>query len=170
MDEQTYIHEVLPLRDAMYRFARSLLLSAPEAEDVTHDQLERIWRDRARVGECRNVKAYVMASLRNRCYDRLRKRCAARPCEPSAADPAEPVSTLAADRWEARDLVRRAMSRLPDRQREVLHLKEIEGYSTAEIALMTGYAEPSVRVVLSRARLALRAELQKLTDHGKSLY
>lgn len=167
MNEQTYIHEVLPLRDAMYRFARSLLLSASEAEDAVHDQLERIWRDRERVGECHNVKAYVKASLRNRCYDRLRKRCADRCCEPLAP---EPVSTLAADRWEARDLVRRAMSRLPDRQREVLHLKEIEGYATAEIAAMTGYTEPSVRVVLSRARLALRAELQKLTDHGKSLY
>lgn len=54
------------------------------------------------------------------------------------------------------------MARLPLRQREVLHMKEIEGYATHEIAEMIGTEENQVRTILSRARRQLRAEVEKL--------
>ena len=54
------------------------------------------------------------------------------------------------------------------RQREVLHLKEIEGYPTREIAAMLGCDEEQVRVILSRGRMALRGILQKMRNDERT--
>ena len=60
------------------------------------------------------------------------------------------------------------MASLPERQREVLHLKEIEGYPTREIAVMIGCDEAQVRVILSRGRTALRGMLQKMMNDERT--
>ena len=65
-------------------------------------------------------------------------------------------------------LVRRAMAELPGRQREVLYLKDIEGYPTREIAGMVACDEAQVRVILSRARNALRGILKKMMDDERA--
>ena len=49
MEEFEFTRYVVPLRDRMFRYAQSLLLCADEAEDVTHDLLERLWRERDRL-------------------------------------------------------------------------------------------------------------------------
>ena len=111
---------LIALRDRMYRYARSILGSAPEAEDATHDTLERLLR-RQELELYRNVEAFALTALRNRCIDRLRlRREGVEPSE-KLQNESEPV-----DQWSDRELVRTAMARLPLRQREVLHLKEIE--------------------------------------------
>ena len=81
---------------------------------------------------------------------------------------AERATTGDAEGWEARDLVRRAMAELPGRQREVLYLKDIEGYPTREIAGMVACDEAQVRVILSRARNALRGILKKMMDDERA--
>ena len=145
------------LRDRMYRYARSILGSAPEAEDATHDTLERLLSRRDELGLCRNLDSFALTALRNRCIDRLRARHEGE--EPSEALRSE---TDAVDRWATKELVRTALARLPLRQREVLHLKEIEGYTTHEIAVMLSTEENQVRTILSRGRKALREEVEKL--------
>ena len=149
MKEFEFTRYVVPLRDRMFRYAQSLLLCADEAEDVTHDLLERLWTERGRLDGCRDIASFVMAAVRNRCYDCLRLR-------------------RDAEGWEARDLVRRAMAELPGRQREVLYLKDIEGYPTREIAGMVACDEAQVRVILSRARNALRGILKKMMDDERA--
>lgn len=145
------------LRDRLYRFARCMLGSAAEAEDATHDTLERLWRRREEVAACRNPEAFALTSLRNGCIDRLRRRRnTTGPCDASL-----PAATDAVGAWTDREWVRSAMARLPLKQREVLHLKEIEGYDTREIADLFGIGENQVRTILSRARKRLREELEQ---------
>lgn len=164
MKEQDYTRTVLQWRDAMFRYALSLLLSRDEAEDAVSDLLERLWRDRGRLDACRSVRSYVMTCVRNACYDRLRSRQARVLRDETLTGTSERVSTAAADDWEARDLVRLAMAQLPALQREVLHLREIEGFSAREIAAALGLQEGHVRVILSRARNALRKIIVKMTE------
>ena len=132
MKEFEFTRYVVPLRDRMFRYAQSLLLCADEAEDVTHDLLERLWTERGRLDGCRDIASFVMAAVRNRCYDCLRLRRADGRRNNAVAGWAERATTGDAEGWEARDLVRRAMAELPGRQREVLYLKDIEGYPTRE--------------------------------------
>ena len=142
MKEFEFTRYVVPLRDRMFRYAQSLLLCADEAEDVTHDLLERLWTERGRRADGRRNNA--------------------------VAGWAERATTGDAEGWEARDLVRRAMAELPGRQREVLYLKDIEGYPTREIAGMVACDEAQVRVILSRARNALRGILKKMMDDERA--
>ena len=158
MEEPQFDNELIRLRDRMYRFARSLLGSSAEAEDATQDVLERLWRRRVELSLCRNFEAFVMTALRNGCIDRLRRRKVGVELNERVVTPQDN-----AEGWSNREWVRLAMARLPLKQREVLHLKEIEGYSIREIAELYGMEENQVRVVLSRGRRALREELEKLS-------
>lgn len=168
MKESEFTRLFLPLRDRMFRYAQSLLLSSAEAEDAVHDLLEQMWREHDRMERLRRVDSFVMTALRNRCYDLLRRRQANERRRQTIQLGAERSTEADVRHWEACELVRRAMSGLPDRQREVLHLKEIEGYSTREIAVMIGCDEAQVRVILSRGRRALRDRLQKMRNDGQA--
>ena len=159
MEETRIEQELVRLRDRLYRFAHSMLGNALEAEDATHDALERLWRRRAELMLIRNVEAFAMSTLRNGCIDRLRRR------RESDFEPHEGMLGVAdgAAHDADREWVRMAMQRLPLKQREVLHLKEIEGYTSHEIAALFAIEENQVRVLLSRGRKALRAALEKLS-------
>ena len=166
MKESEFIRLVMPLRDRMFRYAQSLVLSS--AEDVVHDLLERMWRDRERMELPQHVGAFVMTAVRNRCCDLLRRRQADVRRLAQVKASSEWVTESVAQRWEAREVVRRAMASLPERQREVIHLKEIEGFRTCEIAEVIGCDEAQVRVILSRGRAALRGILQKLMNDERT--
>lgn len=168
MKESEFTSLVVPLRDRMFRYAQSLLLSPAEAEDAVHDLLERLWTERGRLAACRSVDSFVMTAVRNRCYDMLRRRQADSRRNEAVAGWAERSTAVDAERWEMRELVRRAMGALPGRQREVLHLKDIEGYPTREIASMMACDEAQVRVILSRARCGLRETLKKMMEDERT--
>lgn len=157
MEETEFNIRVLSLRDKMFRFARSILSRWDEAEDVTHDTLEKLWRRREALDSCRDVEAFAMTSVRNGCYDHLRRL--------KTSD--EGILSLLpveaeAERAEAREVVAKAMAVLSPKLREVLHLKDIEGYATYEIAEMLDVEENQIRTILSRARKGLRETIEKM--------
>lgn len=63
MEEIEFNTHVLPLRDRMFRYAQSLLLSAAEAEDAVADLLERLWVERSRLAGCRNLRPSLPKSV-----------------------------------------------------------------------------------------------------------
>ncbi len=165
MTEQELTRQIIALRDPMFRFARTLLLRRDEAEDAVADVVARLWNAPERLAACRDLRSFAMTAVRNRCCDLLRQRQAGIRRADALATVAEPEAADSVERWEARELVRRAMAMLPHRQREVLHLKEIEGFATKEIAAMFSTDESQIRVLLSRARCRMRAEVEKLMHH-----
>ncbi len=62
---------------------------------------------------------------------------------------------------EARDVMLSAIAVLPPRQREVLTLRDIQGYSAAEARNALGVSETNQRVLLHRARSKVRAALER---------
>ena len=168
MEEIEFNTYVLPLRGRMFRYAQSLLLSAAEAEDAVADLLERLWVERSRLAGCRNIDSFVLTALRNRCYDLLRSRRARSRRDDAFGEGIERATMGESGVWEIREQVRRAIASLPERQREAVHLKDIEGYPTREVAELLGCDEAQVRVLLSRARSALREILQKMMDDGQA--
>jgi RNA polymerase sigma-70 factor (ECF subfamily) len=140
---------------AMLRVAFRLLMSAAEAEDVVHDvfvglpeALRRYEERGALVGWLKRVTVRVALSRLRR--DELR---AMRPMDASLEVPArDPVSAI--------DL-EAAVAALAPSLRAVLVLKEVEGYSHAEIAEMIGISVAASKVRLHRALRALRATLEE---------
>ncbi len=102
----------------------------------------------------------AMTAVRNACLDRLRRQ---------REELVERLPETATDdsRSDVRDAVRKAIAQLPDRQREVIHLREIEGYNCREIGEMLSLDEANVRMILSRGRRQLKEIIEKTTDYGE---
>lgn len=80
-----------------------------------------------------------------------------------------PDESMNADRREVRELVRAAISELPDDFRNVLMIRDIEGLDTAEAAVVLGLSEANVKTRLHRARQALRELLdQRLREPARA--
>ena len=74
MTEQELTRQIIALRDPMFRFARTLLLRRDEAEDAVADVVARLWSAPQRMIGCRDLRAFALTAVRNRCYDLLRQR------------------------------------------------------------------------------------------------
>ena len=144
--------------DLMFRLACSILGHSDEAEDMMQDIAERILRRQTR--DIGNIDAFITRSVRNACIDRIRRRRDTTPNIPDVPDEKNP------DRWNERQLIHKAMARLPEKQRTVLHLKDIEGYSTKEVAEILETDEANIRTILSRSRKALREIIEKEFGYG----
>ena len=128
----------------LYRAALSLLGDPQEAEDAVQDAFVR-YLERA-PEELENPGAWLMRVLVNNCKSRL--RLAWRRVGP-------PPDTLPAPAMEEREVLEELFA-LPPADRAVLHLYYYEGYTTDEIARITGQRPGTVRTRLSRAREKLR--------------
>ena len=146
--------------DFMFRLACSILGRSDEAEDMMQDVAERILRRQERTQDIGNIDAFLTQSVRNACIDHIRRRRDTTPKIPDVPDGKSP------DRWNERQLVHKAMVLLPERQRLAIHLKDIEGYSTKEVAEILETDEANVRTILSRGRKALRDIIEKEFGYG----
>ena len=128
----------------LYRAALALLGDPQEAEDAVQDAFVR-YLERA-PEELENPGAWLMRVLVNNCKSRLRlawQRVGPLP------------DTLPAPAMEEREVLEELFA-LPPADRAVLHLYYYEGYTTDEIARITGQRPGTVRTRLSRAREKLR--------------
>lgn len=144
-------------RDTLWRFASTMLADEEEAQDVVQDVLAKVW---SRPFPMLNPKAYLIRSVRNACIDRIRNRKLFTDELPDLPD------TSSSDHLHDADLVRHAMKSLTEQQRMVLHLKDIEGFSTAELSKTLNIPENQIRVTLSRARKAMKEYIEKEMNYG----
>ena len=146
--------------DRMFRLACSILGQSDEAQDMMQDVAEKILRRHGNLKDVENIDAFITRSVQNACIDRIRKRRDTTPKIPELPDGRN------SDRWSDRQLVHRSLARLPERQRIAIHLKDIEGYSSKEIAKIMETDEANVRTLLSRGRRALKEIIEKEEGYG----
>ena len=144
----------------MFRLACSILGRSDEAQDMMQDVAERVLRKQDGLQEVENIDAFLTRSVRNACIDRLRRRKDTTPKIPEVPDEKSPEG------WSDRQLVHKALARLPEKQRLAVHLKDIEGYSGKEIARILETDEANARTILSRGRRALREIIEKEIGYG----
>ena len=144
----------------MFRLACSILGRSDEAQDMMQDVAERILRRQESLEDVRNIDSFLAKAVRNACIDRIRRRKETTPKIPDIPDEKNP------DRWNDRQIVHKALSKLPERQRLAVHLKDIEGYSNKELADILETDETNVRTILSRGRKALREIIEKEIGYG----
>jgi RNA polymerase sigma factor (sigma-70 family) len=153
--------------DAAYNLARWLMRNEHDAEDVVQEAYLKAFRHLAAFrGE--DGRAWLLAIVRNTCYDRLRQSGAR---DDSAFDEGihsvgqptpNPESSLLAR--ENAELLREALAELPPEYREVLVLRELEELSYTEIACITRIPIGTVMSRLSRARKRLQESFLDRTE------
>lgn len=152
--------------DRVFAFARHLLGSREDAEEVTSEAFLRAFeRASAFRGEC-PFRGWLFGITRNLCLDRLRQPRLLL-LEPEEAERRADDGRGAAQ-METRALVQRALAELPEEQRLVLTLCDVEEWDAREVAAMLEKSLQATKSLLYRARRALRARLTELLGEEES--
>ena len=144
------------------RHATRVLGQASEAEDVAQEAMLRLWRaatDWQADGPARPA-TWLYRVTANLAVDRLRARARTAPLE-AAPEPEDesPGPADAMDDVKRRAALDAALQRLPERQRQAVVLRHIEGLSNPDIASVLDISVEAVESLTSRGRRALAAAL-----------
>jgi RNA polymerase sigma factor (sigma-70 family) len=151
------------LTPRILRFSARMLGDKIEAEDIVQEAMLRLWRiaPEWRQGEAQ-VSTWIYRVTANLCTDRLRKR-GRRPtvaldmvAEPEDGQASATATLIAADRAAALEA---ALAELPERQRQAVILRHLEGVSNSEIAEVMDIGIEAVESLTARGKRALTAIL-----------
>ena len=150
---------LLSFLDALYGYGMALTRNATEAEDLVQDTYMQAVLHCRRLRRDSNIKAWMFTIMRNRWLKQLRHDASGPQfvaLEDTAAERWLLDSELEPGRlceriWE-RDEIRTTLSELPVSQREIIVLRDIEGFSYREMADMLDCPVGTVMSRLSRAR------------------
>ncbi len=168
MTQDAFLTQVLPLRDKCFRFAASILRNGPESEDVAQDILCKLWDRRASLVDIDNLEAFAMRATRNLAIDRKRNSNWRTTDTDALFDLSSPDTTpdIQVEQQEALGAVLECMGHLPELQRAILHLREVDELSYDEIATTLDIPESQVKVYLHRARKRIRSLIDPVHAPG----
>ncbi len=167
MKQTEFLNIVLPFKDKLFRMAKRLLVSTEEAEDATQEILIKLWDKKNKMDTYNNVEAFAMTMTKNFCLDRLKSKQAGnlKLVHSNYTD----SSTSLQSELEAKDSiswVERIMAELPEQQKMVLQLRDVEQYEYEEIEKLLDMKPTAIRVALSRARKTVREKLIEKHNYG----
>ena len=155
---------LLPLYPRLQRVALRLLGNAEDAEDMVQEVYMKLWSKRDALPDVQDVEAYCVTLTKNMCIDRLRIAEAEKedvdkvPTMLAATDDVE----VQIERRDAVEQVKQIIGTLPEKQQQVITLRDMKDCSFEEIAEQTGLTAVNIRMLLSRARKTIREKFKKL--------
>jgi RNA polymerase sigma factor (sigma-70 family) len=162
MTQETFRNTVFILSDDMFRFAKRFVLSSDEAEDIVQDLMIKFWQKKDELEQFGNLKSYALKSVRNECLNRLKHH----DVKLGFADLQLYRSELY--NMEVNNLKEQIVgfiNQLPEKQKMVIHLKDVEEYEVSEISEILEMEENAVRVNLMRARQKVKEQITQLMSY-----
>ena len=167
MELQEFKSRVLPVKDRLYRLALHMLRSVPEAEDALQDAMLKLWDKRQQLDSYRSVEALAVTITKNLCLDRLKSKKHKNQLDVQEMELdsgfISPYKKM--ELSDSLKVMTRAFAALPEQQRLLISLRDVEGYSYEEIADQTGLEINNIRVGLSRARKKARELYLKIENY-----
>lgn len=169
MDAEEFKRRFLPLHTQLYRTAFRLMGNAMDAEDMVQEAYLKLWERRDDLGHVANMEAYCTSLIRHICIDAFRRK---RPEEDSPPPEEFPLTdnedaATALERQDEAKQLTSLINRLPEGQRTVMTLHDVEGCSYEEIEEATGFTAVNIRVMLSRARKKIREQFERIRNYGQ---
>lgn len=162
----SFQHDILPLKNELYRLALRITLSREEAEDVVQDTMIKVWNNRDRWQEIDSIEAYCLTICRNLSLDALRRKDNQHQSIDEEDIQTNPLSTqnLQEDiiQKDHLQIVRRLVDALPEKQRSCMQLRDFEGKTYKEIAAILDISEEQVKVNIFRARQTIKQKYQEI--------
>ena len=167
MNQNEFVKSIAPFKDKLFRLAKRLLVSTEEAEDATQEVLLKLWNKNENLSNYNSLEAFAMTMTKNYCLDQLKSKRAGNlklvhdnytNREPSLLQKLEDKDSL--------DWVEKVINQLPEQQRMIIQMRDIEQYEFEEIAKILEMNETAIRVALSRGRKTIRAFMIKTHDYG----
>ena len=160
MEASEFKRVFLPLHHKLYRIAFCLTGNKEDAEDMVQDAYLRIWKRRADLEGIDNLEAFSVTVVKNVCLNMLRNRRQDEEID-SGQRPDVFAETDVGREIESRDamgIVAALIERLPDRQRDVIRMRDVGDCSFEEIGMSTGLSPGNIRTLLSRARKRIKEQ------------
>lgn len=167
MDLETFQNFVLNSKNKLFRFALKLLGDPDDANEIVQEVFVKVWNQRD--SKIKNMEAWSMQITKNAALDRLRylKKSHNNVDFSTVGLPSlEPSPHKKMEMEDNMNYIREIMVGLSENQRNVIHLRDIEGYSYQEIGHILELSLDQVKVNLFRARSKVKEQLLKINSHG----
>lgn len=156
MTVKEYNHCVNEYSDNLYRFVLKHIRKEELAQDVVQDVFEKVWLKVEEIS-FEKAKSYLFQASYNRMIDVIRKE------DRQARWKEEPETKVTTQpNIDTKEIINRALERLPEIQKSVILLRDYEGYSYEEIGEILDLNESQVKVYIFRARKTLKQYLSRL--------
>lgn len=168
MDLNEFRIRILPLNNKLYHFACMLIRDRNEAQDAVQEVFLKLWKIRDSLEKYTSIEAFAMKVTRNWCLDRIKAR------KPLYFGNYQPWIENKSDEDPQQSLVNSEnikllfslIDKLPEQQRLIVQLRELENMEFEEIAEIMDMNVNAIRVSLSRARNKMREEFSKYESDG----
>ena len=167
MDARDFKEKVMPVSHKIFRYADRLLSNVHDAEDVVQEIWMKLWDRRDHLDELKSIEAFAFRMTRNLCLDKIklkkplyyddREKAAYRFNE--ADEEPDPERRL--ELKDTMEKVNHIIVSLPEQQKTLVQLRDVEGLEYEEISVITGLELNAIRVNISRARKKIRETLYK---------
>jgi len=168
MSLEAFKTRVLPAKDKMYRFAQRLLKDDEEAKDIVQEAMIRVWNKRDEMHTYLNMEAWCMRIVRNLSLDRIKSK----QYNSDRLDNTYNLSAPGKNPEQKTEIdntmenIHNFIASLPDKQRQIMQLRDIEGFSYKEIGDILNLDANNVKVNLFRARKSVRENLLNINAYG----
>ncbi len=167
MNQLEFIKTINPFKDKLFRLAKRLLVSTEEAEDATQEILVKLWNKNDGLEKYNSIEAFAMTMTKNYCLDQLKsKRSQVLKLVDDNYDNNQPSLQKKLEDEDSLTWVEKIMNNLPEQQKLIVQMREIEQYEFEEIAKILDMKETAIRVALSRARKTIRESMTKTHNYG----
>jgi len=165
MKQISFLSDILPLKNELYRMALRITMNAADAEDVVQETMMKVWNRRDQWDQIESIEAFCLTICRNLSLDKVRRMDNQTQSLDAAYDPKDQgvasnpeEQAIQSDRVR---LVRQMISQLPEKQRSCMQLRDMEGKSYKDIATILDITEEQVKVNIFRARQTIREKFKR---------
>ena len=166
MTVEQFKQDILPMKNKLFRMALRLLRSTAEAEDVVQEIFLKLWSKRETLKEYRSIEAFAMTMTKYLSLDKLKAKSAQNVGLEFAA--LNDTSDNPHQQMDIKDTIKKVheiIDELPEQQRLIIQMRDIENCDYDEIAEVTQLSLNNIRVNLSRARKKVRDTLLKIQNY-----
>jgi len=160
--------KVFSLSESLFPMVSRMLGNSTNAEDAIQEIMMKLWEKRNQIGQHPNITGFVFLTARNYCIDVLRKKKLE--IDDSSLQLELIKSEYGQEQIEWKELniiIKRILKDVPVQQREVIMMRDLDGYEFVEIAAATQLKVEHVRVLLSRARKQVSLKLEKIYSYER---
>lgn len=169
MNAELFQQKILCYSDALFRMAKSILRDEVASQDVCQDTLLKLWEKRDILDSVTNYKSFSLSAVRNQCIDALRKtRETEDISQKTVIVELDPYRQI--EETDTVNRIKKLIDDLPELQRTIVRLRDVEEMEIEEIAQITGLTENAISVNLSRARKKLREQILQQQALEKQRY
>lgn len=155
------------LKDKVFRFALRLLNDYDDAQDIAQDVFEKLWTKRKSLKKYDNIEALSLKMTRDLCFNRLKHQKVKKEKLKNMARKEEYLYYKTNyDEEEMEVITKQLINKLPEKQKMVIQLRDVEGLEFEEISEILEINTNAIRMNLSRARNKIKEQLVKIMNYG----